>query len=126
MAAAVAAVMLLGCGFDQGLATPMPDAPVSVDIPAGNGVLQGRVERTGVDPRSGAGGTGAAAPVSGDPVEVRDSGGALVAQTVSAQDGSFQLTLPVAAYTVTEDILGMSQGVEVTDQCVTTIAFQLS
>jgi hypothetical protein len=126
MAAALVAWILLGCAFAQEAATPMPDAPAITDIPEGSGVLQGHVERTGADPRSGAGGTGTAAPVAGDPIEVHDSEGALVAQTVSAQDGSFQLTLPAAVYTVTEDILGLSQPVEVQDQRVTAITFQLA
>jgi hypothetical protein len=99
---------------------------VGADIPPGNGLLVGRVQRSGADPRSGAGGTGLTAPVSGDPIEIRDVSGTVVARPVSAQDGTFQVMLPVAVYMVTEDILGTSQCADVQNQSITTITFALA
>jgi hypothetical protein len=99
---------------------------VDTDIPQGSGVLVGRVERSGVDPRSGGGGDEVTSPVSGDPIEIRDADGTVVARPVSAEDGTFQVTLPVALYTVTEDILGITQCAAVRNQAISTITFVLS
>jgi hypothetical protein len=89
-------------------------------------MIVGRVERSGIDPRSGAAGAGATLPVPGDPITIRNSAGAAVATAVSDRDGLFQVTLPAAQYTVTEDILGMSQTCDVRNQTVSTVTFVLS
>lgn len=65
-------------------------------------------------------------PVPGDPISIRNAAGSVVAHPVSAQDGSFQATVPVGRYSVTEGILGMSQSCDVRNQTVSTLSFILA
>lgn len=82
------------------------------------GQIHGHVMRgPGVDPRAG-GSSGALIPVSGDPIEVRDGQGAVVAQGVSSQDGSFRIDVAPGAYTVVESICAVKARVEVHSQAI--------
>jgi len=84
------------------------------------------VQRTGIDPRRGSGASGAPAPVAGDPLVIADVSGTVVAEPVTQSDGTFQVTVPVGHYTVTEGILGVSQDVDVADNAAVTITLILS
>lgn len=102
------------------------DCPSAAAIPAGSGIIVGQVQRSGIDPRRGGSGAGPPAPVAGDPLTIVDASGTVVAQRVSEPDGTFMATVPAGHYTVTEDILGASQEVDVADQGTTTITLLLS
>jgi len=111
-----------------------PDARAEGDVvssygqlPAGSGAIEGQVERSGIDPRrGGAGGKDPLAPVTGDPISIRDISGEVVAQAVTGQDGSFRVVLPAARYSVTEDILGTTQTLDVVDQMTSSVVLVLS
>ena len=86
------------------------------------------MQRSGIDPRTGGGGDAstATAPVAGDPVTIRNPDGTVVATAVSAEDGSFQVVVPAGLYSVTEDILGVSQTVDVADQATCSVVLLLT
>ncbi len=65
------------------------------------------VRNPGGDPRSG-GGNGSTVPVSGDSIAAGLLAGPTIAVAVSAQDGSFRLSLPAGTYRVVEGICGVS------------------
>src|SRR5689334_1942222 len=52
----------ISCGSAVASDSATTSSAVNADIPEGSGVIIGRVERSGRDPRSGAGGTGGTAP----------------------------------------------------------------
>lgn len=118
--AALAAALL------PGPTAALADCTSAAAIPTGSGIIVGQVQRSGIDPRRGGSGAGQPAPVAGDPLTILDASGTVVAQPISEPDGTFMATVPVGHYTVTEDILGASQEVDVADQGTTTITLLLS
>jgi len=93
--------------------TGVPQAPKTSSAPSEHtGLVRGTITRPpGRDPRSGHSTT--PVPVSGDPIRAYDSGGRVAASTISNAAGAFELTLPVGAYRLVEDICSSSQHVVV-------------
>jgi hypothetical protein len=98
--------------------------PQSVSTEGPQGWLYGVVvRRPGSDPRSGGSGQGPDVPVAGDPILVRDATGS--ARTVSAQDGSFQMRLPAGAFTVSEDICGVSRPITIESGAASRVTLEI-
>src|SRR5260370_13147850 len=99
--------------------TSSPGLPFASTSAEPDGHIAGQVMRgAGLDPRSGAA-SGALVPVSGDPVTAQNEQGRVVAQAVSARDGSFTMNVPPGSYTVVEGICATKQQVDVPSQTVT-------
>jgi hypothetical protein len=64
-------------------------------------------------------------PVNGDPIRAYDRDGRVVATTVSASGGFFELVLPPGAYRIAEDICGVSQQVEVRSRARTSLVLAI-
>jgi hypothetical protein len=105
--------------------TSSPGLPFASTSAEPDGHIAGQVMRgAGLDPRSGAA-SGALVPVSGDPVTAQNEQGRIVAQAVSARDGSFTMNVPPGAYTVVEGICATKQQVDVRSQAVTQVTLQI-
>jgi hypothetical protein len=101
------------------LASAATRAPDPNEVPPSHashqprGVVHGQVvRRPGLDPRSGSG-SGSLVPVNGDPVEVRDLRGRVVAAIVTNSGGFFSIAIPPGEYRVVEDICGVSKQINI-------------
>lgn len=114
---AVAAGLAAACGSAG--AVPLND---SSSNPQAFGQIQGHVMRApGQDPRAGGASASPTVPVPGDPIEIRNAAGALVATAVSGKDGSFQVSVDAGTYTLVESICAVKQQVEVRAQSTTEV-----
>jgi hypothetical protein len=126
-------LFMAGCGSPTGggrnntgnPATTPPTMPPTTSATAPTATVRGQVLRPpGPDPRSG-GATGSV-PVNGDPVHAADPSGRVVATTVTASDGHFELTLPPGTYQITEDTCGTSQQLEIRSATTTSLNISIS
>ena len=117
---AVGATLANACGAVTKLP---PDQPSS--SPQALGLIQGHVLRgPGQDPRAG-GGSAAQVPVAGDPIEIRNPDGKLIASAVSSQDGSFRVEVAGGTYMVVESICATKKQVEVRPPAVTELTLSI-
>jgi hypothetical protein len=132
IAAAVCGLALVGCGTSAAVishsswrsttasaspATPAqgPNEPSPSDKShRARGAVHGQVLRPpGLDPRSGASNSGTPVPVNGDPVQVHNLGGQVIAAAVTKSGGLFSIVLPPGEYRVVEGICGVGKWVSV-------------
>ncbi len=115
----------LGVGLDcpRRRSTTSSDSPsTSADRPT-RGILRGQVLRPpGRDPRSGSGppgrerrsgSGGSCVPVTGDPLQIHDMRGQVIASVVTKSGGLFSIALPPGEYQIVEGICGVSKDVNV-------------
>jgi hypothetical protein len=119
-------LFMAGCGGggQNNTGKPATTSPAtSTSTPSGT--VRGQVMRPpGPDPRSG--GTPGPVPVNGDPVHANDPNGHVVATTVTAPGGQFELTLPPGTYQIIEDTCGVSQQVEIRSGTATPVTLMIT